>query len=320
MRADRLISLMMLLQTKGKMTAAQLAAELTVSKRTIYRDIDALSGAGVPVYADGGPGGGYALLDSYRTTLTGLKPEEMQALFMLTIPGPITDLGMSQQLKSTILKLTTALPDRYQAQATLVQQRLHLDTAGWFQQAEAVPYLQTIQEAVWQDRQIRLKYRQELRTISPYGLVAKAGIWYVVADTAKGMRVFRVSRIEAVDLTQTTFTRPADFDLTAYWKQWSADYQRNLPQYPVTLHIGPDLAPILPTILGQRVKPLLDEAEPDADGWRTIVHIFERMEEARAYILGMGSLVEVIAPDALRQSIIEMATDIVDFYAEATKT
>ncbi len=221
MRADRLLSIVLLLQRYHHLTAKSLSDSLGVTERTIYRDIDALSGAGVPVYANGGPGGGYALLDSYRTTLTGLNEEEIQALFMLTIPGPISDLGVSQQLKAAILKLTSSFLDNHHEQIDHLRQRLHLDAASWFQTDESVPYLKVIQEAVWQDNQLILSYRRRNgevseRTISPYGLVAKASIWYLVAATDRGMRVYRVSRIESVQVTQTHFIRPQDFDLTNF--------------------------------------------------------------------------------------------------------
>ena len=182
MRADRLLSLMMLLQTRGQMTAEELSVELEVSKRTIYRDIEALSIAGVPVYASGGPGGGYALLDSYRTSLTGLNENEIRALFMLTIPGPISDLGVSQQLKAAILKLTSSFANEHYEHTDFLRQRLHLDAASWFQTEEPVPHLKIIQEATWQDRQLVLSYRHRNgmaseQNVSPYGLVAKASIW-----------------------------------------------------------------------------------------------------------------------------------------------
>ena len=319
MRADRLISLMMLLQTRGRMTAGALAEELAVSKRTIYRDIDALSGTGVPIYADGGPGGGYALIDSYRTTLTGLNQNEIRSLFMLFTPGPLSDLGISQSLKAVILKLTSALPDRHYDQAMFVRQRLYLDAAGWFQPDEPVPHLRTIQEAVWLGRQLHLSYRQRMgkvsqRLISPLALVAKSGIWYLVADTDKGVRVYRVSRIEGVAWTPNHFTRPSTFDLVDFWIEWVADYEANLPQYPVTLRIGPDLLPTLPYILGENVRSLLEQAEPDANGWRILNYTFEQMEEAQARILGMGASAEVIAPDALRTAVSESAQKVVERY------
>ena len=225
MRADRLLSLMMLLQTRRQMTAEELAIELEVSKRTIYRDIDALSVAGVPVYANGGPGGGYALLDSYRTTLTGLNESEIQALFMLTIPSPISDLGVSQQLKAAILKLTSALTSDHLEHTDYFRQRLHLDAASWFQTDEPVPHLKAVQEAVWQDRQLILSYRRRNgtvseRTISPYGLVAKASYWYFLGQVPDGtMRTYRVLRMQEITLSETRFQRDLDFDLVGHWRE-----------------------------------------------------------------------------------------------------
>jgi len=320
MRADRLLSLMMLLQTRKQMTAQELADELEVSKRTIYRDIDALSIAGVPVYANGGPGGGYALLDSYRTTLTGLNESEIQALFMLTIPSPISDLGVSQQLKSAILKLTSTLVGGHLEHIDYLRQRLHLDATSWFQTEETVPHLKVVQEAVWQDRQLVLSYRRRNgtmseRTISPYGLVAKASIWYLVAATDKGMRVYRVSRIEAVQMTQTHFARPQGFDLAEFWIGWVTSYQTSLPKYPVTLRIGPDLVPVLPHILGKGVQSLVEQAQPDLEGWRVVDYTFERIEEAQTYVLGMGASVDVIAPEELRVSVLKLATEVVAHYS-----
>lgn len=316
MRADRLLSLMMLLQTRQQMTAAELADELEVSKRTIYRDIDALSAVGVPIYANGGPGGGYALLDSYRTTLTRLSEDEMQALFMLTIPSPIADLGISQQLKAAILKLTSAFSEPQQDQATNIRQRLHLDAARWFQPDEPTPHLKGVQEAVWLDRQLHLTYRRRngtvsQRTVLPYGLVAKAGIWYLVAATDNGIHVYRVSRIEAVEFTQSHFGRSQDFDLADFWTNWVTEYETSLPKYPVTLAIGPDLISTLPYILGQSAQSRIDQAKPDTNGWRVLNYTFERMEEARMVVLGMGASAEVIAPEELRVSVLKFAMDIV---------
>ena len=320
MRADRLLSLMMLLQKRKQMTAEVLAKELEVSKRTIYRDINALSFTGVPVYAIGGPGGGYALLDSYQTTLTGLNENEIQALFMLTIPGPISDLGLSQQIKATILKLTSALPERHQAQADYIRQRLHLDAARWFQPDEPAHHLKVAQDAAWQDLQLHLSYRRRdgtvrRRTVSPYGLIAKAGIWYLVAATDNDVQVYRVSRIESVELTQTQFVRPQDFDLAEFWVGWVTSYKTSLPKYPVTLRIGPDLVPVLPYILGNDVRALVEQALPDSEGWRILDYTFERIEEAQTYVLGMGASVDVIAPEELRVSVLKLATEVVAHYS-----
>jgi len=320
MRADRLLSLMMLLQNRRQMTAEELANELEVSKRTIYRDIDALSVSGVPVYADGGPGGGYSLLDNYRTTLTGLNENEIRALFMLTIPGPISELGVSQQLKTAILKLTSSFTDDHNEHANYLRQRLHLDAPSWFQANELVPHLKTVQEAVWQDHQLVLSYRRNNgdvseRTISPYGLVAKASIWYLVANTEKGMRVYRVSRIEAIQITPIHFSRPQYFNLAEFWVDWVTSYKASLSKYPVTLRIGPDLVPVLHYYLGNDVRALVEQAQSDSKGWRIVDHTFERIEEAQTNILGMGASVDVIEPEELRVSVLKLATDIVAHYS-----
>jgi predicted DNA-binding transcriptional regulator YafY len=276
--------------------------------------------AGVPVYANGGPGGGYALLDSYRTTLTGLNEDEIRALFMLTIPSPISELGVGQQLKAAILKLTSTLASDPHEHADYLRQRLYLDAASWFQIDEPVPHLKIVQEAAWQDRQLVLSYRRRNgtvseRTISPYGLVAKASTWYLVAAIDKGMRVYRVSRIEAVQMIQTHFVRPQDFDLAKFWAGWVIGYKASLPKYPVTLRIGPDLIPVLPYILGEGVRLLVEQAQPDSEGWRVVNYTFERIEEAQAYVLGMGASVDVIAPEELRVSVLKIAIDVVAHYS-----
>jgi predicted DNA-binding transcriptional regulator YafY len=310
---------MMILQARGRTTAEELAQALEVSTRTIYRDVNALSSAGVPVYADGGPGGGYALLDSYRTTLTGLKEDEVRALFMLAIPGPLADLQISQPLKAAILKVTGALPGHIQETRRAIDNRLYLDAKGWFQQEESLRYLKTVEEAVWQERQLRMTYRRQdgsvrQRMVSPYGLVAKAGVWYLVAAAGSGIRVYRISRVEAAELLDETFTRPAEFDLIQYWNNWAAEYAAMLPEYPVTLSVAPDFIPRLPQILGEAVKPFLEEASVGHDGRAVITYTFERLEEARAYILGMGSAVTVLEPEELRASVVAFAQEILAHY------
>jgi len=190
MRADRLLSLMMLLQIRGRMTARDLASELEVSERTIYRDIDALSGAGIPVYGEPGPEGGYALLDDYRTNLTGLTETEVRALFMLSIPTPLADLGESQNLKSALLKLSAALPATRRQDEELVRQRILIDSTWWNQSNQRVPYIQAIHQAIWQDRKLHIGYQLFFQipieqVVDPYSLVAKAGIWFLVWASKK---------------------------------------------------------------------------------------------------------------------------------------
>jgi predicted DNA-binding transcriptional regulator YafY len=227
MRADRLLSILMLLQARGKLTAEQLAAELEVSVRTIYRDLDALSAAGVPVYAERGPGGGCALLDSYRTTLTGLTQDEVRALFMLSIPAPLAELGVGQELRAALFKLAAALPASRRGDEERVRRRIHLDSVAWFQTNEPVPYLHTIQRAVWDDRRLDLVYRLPFDArgqwrVEPYGLVAKASTWYLVCTHGGHIRALRVSHVLDARLVDEPFQRPADFDLAAFWRAWCA--------------------------------------------------------------------------------------------------
>lgn len=321
MRADRLLSLLMLLQARGRMTAEKLAQELEVSVRTIYRDIDALSVAGVPVYAERGIGGGFALLDSYRTTLTGLTHDEVRALFMLSIPAPLTELGVSQELRAALLKLAAALPATRRREEERVRQRIHLDSVWWFQSEEPVPHLQTIQQAVWQDHKLYLTYRlpfetQVQRLVDPYGLVAKAGVWYLVYCRDDHLRAIRVSRVLAAHIADECFERPAGFDLATFWLGWCAAYEENRPYYPVKVRVAPNLVPVLPQCFDDDVREMIANAgSPDSGGWVTLTLPFETLEAARARILGFGRAVEVLEPEVLRKSVIDFATQIVDFYS-----
>jgi predicted DNA-binding transcriptional regulator YafY len=322
MRADRLLSLLMLLQARGRTTAERLAEELEVSVRTIYRDIDALSAAGVPVYAERGPGGGCELIDSFRTNLTGLTKDEVRALFMLSIPAPLSDLGVSQELKGALLKLAAALPASRREDEDRVRQRIHLDWAGWFQPEEPVPHLRTMQQAVWEDRRLHLTYRLQYgtqveveRLVDPYGLVAKAGIWYLVYARDGHARVHRVSRVSDARITEERFKRPADFSLGAFWKAWCAEHEESRPYYPVTARVAPALVPVLPQYFGERIRDAIAQAgPPDGEGWITLMFPFETLQAARERILGFGSAVEVLEPQALRRSVIDFAAQIVAFY------
>src|SRR5574340_1555919 len=226
MRASRLVALLLLLQTRGRMTADALATVLEVSVRTIYRDLEALSLAGVPVYAERGPGGGWSLLEDYRTNLTRLTEAEVNTLFVSGTTGPLKDLWPAKASEDAMLKLLAALPSVYRNNAELARQRIHLDATGWFRHDEPVPHLPLLQEAIWNDRRLHLTYRRggdntvNQRTVNPYGLVAKASIWYLVCTTLESggeMRVYRVARIQDAESTGEHFERPANFNLPAFW-------------------------------------------------------------------------------------------------------
>jgi predicted DNA-binding transcriptional regulator YafY len=320
MRADRLISLLMLLQTRGRMTAGKLAEELEVSERTIYRDIDALSAAGIPVYGESGREGGYALLDRYRTSLTGLNKGEVRALFMLSIPAPLAELGVSQELRAALLKLSAALPGERRGEEEHVRQRFYLDSSWWHQDEELVPHLKILYDAVWQDRRITLTYRplpgvEIEQVVDPYALVAKAGAWYLVSARKGSLYVHRVSSLLAVQSSEENFERPEDFDLVAFWKAWCLQQEKRQALYPVIVRLSPELLPFLSMYFGDRIQEKIAQAgPPDEHGRLTLEISFESLEAARQRLLGFGRGVEVLAPTALRKSILDFAHQTVSLY------
>lgn len=316
MRADRLLSILMLLQGHGKMSAPQLAAELGVSVRTIYRDVDALQAAGVPLYSEEGRGGGYGLVDSYRTTLTGLTAGERQALLLLTIPAPLAGLTVGRELEAALRKVVAALPGSPEGEESLWSQRLHLDAIWWFQESEPVPHLPLLQQAVLADEELRLHYRLPIgvevaRLVAPYGLVAKAGVWYLVYADAGRVRAQRVTDLLTVTATGIPFTRPLDFDLATFWAGWCRRREAEQNLYRVQVRISPDLVPYLPAIFG---VPVSAAGPPDATGWHQLALAFNSFETARSRLLGCGGAVEVLAPLPLRQSIADFAAQTVALY------
>jgi len=319
MRADRLIAMIILLQTRGRLSARQLAAELEVSERTIYRDIVALSSAGIPVYGEAGPQGGYALVEGYSTSLTGLSDGEAQALFMLSIPEPLQALGVEQELKAAWLKLAAALPASRQAEQERVRQRFYLDHVWWQGGQEPHPYLQTVHQAVWGDRCLRTRYKlftSEIEhSVEPYALVVKAGEWYLVSARHGHLSVLRVASLLGAQLLDERFERPADFDLAAFWKSWCAEQAGRQAVYPVCMRVASGFIPALVAALGPGVQAAIAQAPTDERGWRTLTVSFESLEAARERILSFGGGVEVLEPYALRRSMIDYAEQLVGVYA-----
>ncbi|MCP4360491.1 MAG: YafY family transcriptional regulator [Chloroflexi bacterium] len=323
MRADRLISLLMLLQTHGRLTADNLAQRLEVSTRTIYRDLDALSASGVPVYAERGPQGGCMLMESYRSNLTGLKEDEVRALFMITVPGLLADLGIDKASASAFLKLTASLPAPFQKDAQRVQERLYLDAAAWFQPEEPTPFLPLVQTALFQDCRLRLMYRRAdgqwvKRLVAPYGLVAKAGVWYVVGAVYTGYpQVFRVSRIQQAELSDSQFSRPPSFNLAEYWQNWSAQFEENHEQFVVKVRVTPDAVSGLTRFLGEGLYDLLEESEAtDKEGFVTVPVSFDSATAACEQLLGLGTAVEVLEPISLREKMRQTAVNLAAYYSQ----
>lgn len=324
MRADRLFSIVMLLQTRGRMTANELSRELGVSERTLYRDLDTLSSAGIPLYADKGPGGGYALLESWRATLTSLTESEASALFITTIPEQFAALGMDKTLKGALLKLLAALPINRRQRIERERSRIHLDPAPWWQPTDETPFLGVIQRALWDNQRLAIAYdkgRNEehtKRVVEPYGLVAKASWWYLVANGQTGIRTYRVARISDAQLLEETFERPADFDLQQYWKETRDSFETSRPSYPVTLRLNEGGLLYLRDHYGPKeTQKMLAKAHVDDAGWWTLTITYERREWALHAVLGMGGNAEVLAPSELREDVLREVARLSHLYHNA---
>ncbi|WP_067832031.1 helix-turn-helix transcriptional regulator [Actinomadura kijaniata] len=327
MRASRLISLVLLLQSRGSMTAAELAAELEVSERTVYRDVEALSAAGVPVYAEQGRGGGYRLVDGYRTRLTGLSREEAEALFLAGLPGPARDMGLADAVAAAELKVLAALPATLRDAPERAGQRFHLDAPGWFGESGPPPLLRELTGAVWRDQVVELRYRRDrevVRTVEPYALVLKNGTWYLVARVeggparaaGGGHRTYRVDKIVAVRPTGAVFDRDEGFDLPGYWREQAESFLRSMLRERITVRLSPAGMRGLRYAVEPYAARYAAEAagEPDADGWVTTTLPVESPAVALHELLRLGADVEVVEPAGLREEIAATARRVAALY------
>ena len=299
------------------MSARALAERLEVSERTIHRDMEALSMAGVPVIAERGANGGWSLLEDYRTNLTGLNQAEIQALFLTQSPRLLTDLGMRQAAEGALVKLLASLPTVQRQDAEFMRARIHVDGAGWKQSVESVPCIRAIQDALWQEKKLHLSYERGdqvcvERVVDPLGLVAKSGAWYLVAGVEGEIRTYRVSRVRGATILDEASQRPDGFDLAGYWEQSKAEFQANLPRYPARFRVA---SSILPFFQGMLRYARVERVEaPDADGWQVVDILFEVEDEALLYGSGYGGLVEVIEPVDLREKIMDQARAVLAVY------
>ena len=317
MRADRLLSILLLLQVNQRMTSRELARRLEVSERTIHRDMEALSASGIPVIADRGAGGGWSLLEEYRTDLTGLNAAEVRSLFLTKPVRLLADLGLEKAAEAARIKLLAALPSVARRGAEYARQRIYVDTAGWPRPDEHIASLPVLQEAIWQERKVELRYRRNdgavvERLVDPLGLVARGSAWYVIAAVTGDLRTYRVSRVQEARLLDQPAVRPEGFDLQAYWAQSTAEFKAGLPRYPVVVRVGPAMLPR--ARFTGRFSRIEREDPPDADGWTTLAICFEVEDEAWQYVLGLGPWVEVVEPPALRDKVADLAAGIVAFY------
>ena len=311
MRASRLLSILTTLQARGRVTAPELAEACEVSVRTIYRDIDALAAAGIPVYADRGADGGYRLLDGYRVRLNGLSPPEAEALFMAGLPGPAAALGLDAAMMAAQTKLMAALPANLRPNAGRMQERFHLDAPGWFGEAEEPQHLRAIAGALMRETLIEIHYRswkaEKRRRVAPLGLVLKGGSWYLAGQVDGSVRTYRVARILGCTVLERHFDRPADFDLAAYWQAATLRLEAELHPHVATVGLSP-LGVTLLDALGQpyvKTRTRLDEAA-DVDGWRiAMVPIGKTVWHAAAELLRLGAEAEVLQPAELRDKMAE---------------
>jgi len=306
MRADRLLSAVLLLQAHGRMTGRELAKRLEVSMRTLHRDMDALSAAGVPIYALRGARGGWQLDEGWRTQVPGLDEAELRALLMAQ-PRVIGDAGLAAAAESALAKLIASLPNSMREKAASIQQRLFVDTTGWRGRSEDLSMLPIVQDAVWRDRKLAIVYAKNgsergervERTVDPLGLVAKSGTWYLVASTPAGLRTFRVSRIEKATVINQLCERPSDFELARYWQSSAQRFREGWPHYDALLRLHPEAAKLM-----KRWHTVTEDGrEPDAEGWTTMTVHFDDEAHARFIVLAQASRIDVLEPAALRERV-----------------
>jgi predicted DNA-binding transcriptional regulator YafY len=311
--------MLILLQLRGRLTAQALAEEFEVSERTIYRDIDELSAAGVPVYADRGPGGGFRLLDGYRTKLTGLSAAEAETLLLAGLPDAAADLGIAAPLATAQLKLLASLPPAAGSSAARIASRFHLDPLDWFRSAAPPTHLPAIAQAVWSQKRIAIRYESWSKTIErkidPLGLVMKAGAWYMVGRAQGSLRTYKVAKVLELDTLGEDFPFPEDFDLAAHWRSELKRFERSLRRGEATLRVSPAAFAKIDS-LGTDVAEAVLAAPIDKEGWRRAVVPVESLDRTAKLLLAFSDEIEVIDPAPLRESLAAHARRILALYAD----
>ena len=324
MRADRLVAILLLLQTHGQLTAADLAERLETSERTIRRDLDALGASGVPVYAQRGRGGGWALLGGHRLNLSGLTAAEAEALFLVAGPERLAGLGVGPGVTSALRKLLAALPAPLRDHATAAHAAVHVDPSRWGQRPEPPRHLDTLRQAVVAGVQVDLAYAKPrqpsaTRRVHPFGLVSKGGTWYLIAGTSAGLRTFRVSRVRGVDVTADPVERPEDFDLAEAWEAVVARLPRPTEGVVVELRADPKIEGWLRASLGQWAH-LTSLGRPAPGGREAFEATFPNPAAAAANLAVFGQGVEAVSPPEVREELARLGRDLLARYGPASQT
>jgi predicted DNA-binding transcriptional regulator YafY len=324
MRASRLLSILMNLQMRGRLSAEALAQEFEVSVRTIYRDVDQLSASGVPIYAERGRTGGFALANGYRTKLTGFTPAEANALLLTGVSGAAADLGIASELAAAQLKLLASLPPDSAASAQRVASRFHLDPVNWYSRGDSVAFLPPLASAVWQEKRIRVRYDSwkdvVVRELDPLGLVLKGGNWYLVAAVKAQPRTYRVSNILHLDVLEQSFQRPPRFDLGRFWSAAAKTFEAGLLRERAVVRLSPTGRKFL-----REVSPVAAEAVDKSHrrckpaGWVQAEIPIENVEHATRQLLRLGADIEVVGPAALRNSLAHEASRVAELYASKNR-
>lgn len=314
MRASRLLSILILLQLRQRLTAEQLAEEFEVSIRTIYRDIDALSAAGVPVYGDRGPGGGFQLLDGYRTKLTGLDASEAEAMLLIGLPGEAQAMGMGDAAARARNKLLAALPKAGSEEANRIAGRFHLDSRDWYRAARPTPFLSRVARAVLDRRVLTMTYdswkaRADWR-VEPLGLVLKAGHWYLVARGHGKVRIFAIADIQSLELLDQVFERPDDFDLAGWWQAEQTRFEAELFSETATLRLSP-LGLKRLAALSPRGAAAVRSAEVVEGGWVVAEMAIENSDHGAREMMMLGAEMTILAPESFRERVHILAAGIV---------